>query len=67
MSFSDLTGKQGCSHSGIIDFEIEKETQRIVRYPAGHGPKQTKYNEANQTYTAKHPKELCEECQMRLR
>jgi len=64
MSFSALTGKKEVGISGICKFEIDEDIQRIVKCPAGHRPKQTKYNEGNQTYSAKFPKDLCEKCPM---
>lgn len=64
MSFSALTGKNEVGISGICKFEIDEDIQRIVKCPAGHRPKQTKYNEGNQTYSAKFPKDLCEKCPM---
>src|SRR5690554_570950 len=64
MSFSALTGKNEVGISGICKFEIDEDIQRIVKCPAGHRPKQTKYNEGNQTYSAKFPRDLCEKCPM---
>lgn len=64
MSFSALTGKKEVGISGICKFEIDEDIQRIIKCPAGHRPKQTKYNEGNQTYSAKFPKDLCEKCPM---
>lgn len=64
MSFSALTGKKEVGISGICKFEIDEDIQRIIKCPAGHRPKQTKYNESNQTYSAKFPKDLCEKCPM---
>jgi hypothetical protein len=64
MSFSALTGKKEVGISGICKFEIDEDIQRIVKCPAGHRPKQTKYNEGNQTYSAKFPRDLCEKCPM---
>lgn len=63
INFSQMTGRSvSDDYIGVDQFEIDPETQEIIRCPQGYEPTFSIHDSEKETYTAKFYKEHCQEC-----